>query len=296
MGWVERMNQALDYIEENLTEDIDLSQVARIACHSLSSLQRIFPVIAEVPLSEYIRRRKLTMAAFELTHSDIRIVDLSVKYGYDSPEAFARAFSGLHGVTPSAARTEGVHLKAYPRISFLLTLRGDTPMDYRIETREAFAVYGIEEIFTTENQENLKKIPLFWQEAVADGRVDRLASSIPASGPDENGRCPVNALCSYRETGGATFPYMLFALSGPNSKTEGYKKAVVPASTWAIFRSDTLTKETTAQVLQTLIRRVYTEWLTNAPYEQADGFDMEIYYTQGTKEWAEYWIRVQQKK
>ena len=95
MGWVERMNQALDYIEENLTEDVDLYQVARIACHSLSGLQRIFPVIAEVPLSEYIRRRKLTMAAFELTHSDIRIVDLSIKYGYDSPEAFARAFSFL---------------------------------------------------------------------------------------------------------------------------------------------------------------------------------------------------------
>ncbi len=296
MGWLERMNQALDYIEENLQGEVDLLKVAQIACQSLSGLQRFFSIVVDVSLSEYIRRRRLTLAAFELTHSDIKIIDLALKYGYDSPEAFARAFHGLHGVPPTTARGEGVHLKAYPRLSFLLTLKGDVPMDYRIQTKEAFVVYGIEGVFTTENQENFKAIPLFWQEVIKDGRFDKLAASIPAGHPNENGLCPINAICSYRETGGSTFPYMIFAFQTEGSRMDGFTKAVVPAATWAVFKSDTYRIEDTAKAVQALNRRVYTEWLPNAPYEQMEGFDMELYYGEGDKCWSEIWIRVKAKK
>lgn len=296
MDWLDRMNLALNYIEENLTGEIDLNQVARIACHSLSGLQRVFAIIAQAPLSEYIRRRRLTMAAFELTHTDIRVIDLALKYGYDSPEAFARAFSSLHGAPPSAARSQGVHLKAYPRLSFLLTIKGDEPMDYRIETRDAFAVYGIEGIFTMENGENFRAIPKFWGDAMADGRFEKLVASLPDAAPPIDGLGAVHALCSYRETGGSTFPYMIFAFEKPGCRMEGYTKVIVPAATWAAFRGPRHSQEETPQVLQALIRQVYTDWLPNAPYEQADGFDMELYYGQDHVCWEEYWIRVKSKK
>ena len=295
MGWLERMNRALDYIEENLQGEVDLLAVAKIACQSLSGLQRFFSIVVDVSLSEYIRRRKLTMAAFELTHSDVKVIDLALKYGYDSPEAFARAFHGLHGVTPSAARGEGVHLKAYPRLSFLLTLKGDVPMDYRIQTKEAFAIYGIEGVFTTENQENFKAIPRFWQEVMEDGRFDKLLASAPENRPNENGLCLINAICSYHETGGSTFPYMIFAFQTEGSRTEGFVKTIVPAATWAIFKSETYRIEDTAKAVQALNHRVYTEWLPNAPYEQVEGYDMELYYGEEDKCWSEIWIRVKPK-
>jgi len=296
MGWLERMNQALDYIEENLQGEVDLLVVARIACQSLSGLQRFFSIVVDVSLSEYIRRRRLTLAAFELTHSDIKIIDLALKYSYDSPEAFTRAFGSMHGVTPSAAREEGVHLKAYPRLSFLLTLKGDVPMDYRIETKETFAINGIEGIFTTENQENFRAIPRFWQDVMEDGRFDKLASSVPANHQSENCLCPINAICSYRETGGSTFPYMIFTFQTEGSRTEGFEKALVPAATWAIFKSETYHIEDTSKAVQGLNRRVFTEWLPNAPYEKVEGFDLEMYYGEGDKCWSEIWIRVKPKK
>lgn len=295
MGWLERMNSALDYIEENLQGEVDLPQVAKVACMSLSGLQRFFSIVTDMSLSEYIRRRKLTMAAFELTHSDIKVIDLALKYGYDSPEAFARAFHGLHGIAPSAARSEGVHLKAYPRLSFLLTLKGDAPMDYRIQTKEAFAVYGIEGIFTTENQENLRAIPRFWQETMDDGRFDKLLASMPQDRPNENGLGPIHAICGYRETGGSTFPYMIFAFQQEGCRTEGFTELIVPAATWAVFKSEIYRIEDTAKAVQSLIRRIYTEWLPNAPYEQVEGFDMELYFGENDVCWSEIWIRVKPK-
>ncbi|MDF2568072.1 MAG: hypothetical protein K0R90_1528, partial [Oscillospiraceae bacterium] len=145
MEWLENLNQAISYIEENLEEDIDLNRVSQIACCSTFHFQRMFSYIASVPLSEYIRRRRMTSAAFELQNSDIKVIDLALKYGYESPTSFARAFQSVHGVPPSAARTEGIHLKAYPRISFLITIRGDAEMNYKIEKKDAFRIVGVKE-------------------------------------------------------------------------------------------------------------------------------------------------------
>ena len=98
MTWFERMNNALDYIENNLDNDIDLNEIAQIACQSVSNFQRMFSIIADIPLSVYIRRRRLTLAALELQNTNIKIIDLALQYGYDSPEAFTRAFNVIHGV------------------------------------------------------------------------------------------------------------------------------------------------------------------------------------------------------
>ena len=122
MDWLQRMNNAINYIEDNLTNDIDFNEVAKVACCSVHHFQRMFSFITDVPLSEYIRRRRLTLAAFSLQKSDLKVIDISLQYGYESPEAFARAFQNMHGVTPTLARNAGVQLRAYPRISFQILI------------------------------------------------------------------------------------------------------------------------------------------------------------------------------
>ena len=143
MDSLEKMNEALNYIEENLVNDIDFKEVARLAFCSEYHFNRMFSFLVSVTLSEYIRRRRLTLAAFELNNSNIRIIDIAVKYGYNSPDSFARAFQVLHGITPSEARNNGQSLKAYPRMTFQLSVRGGSEMNYRIEEKDAFRIVGI---------------------------------------------------------------------------------------------------------------------------------------------------------
>jgi AraC family transcriptional regulator len=296
MDWLGRMNGAVSLIEENLTEDIDFEEVARMACCSSYHFQRMFSFITNIPLSEYIRRRRLTLAAFELQKSEIKIIDLAIKYGYDSPISFARAFQNQHGVTPSLARDKGVQLKAYPRISFQISLKGDVAMDYRIIKKDAFKVYGIEGIFTTENGENLKAIPKFWTDTLKEGRYDKLAKS--ANIENSKGQCTINAVCDYRKTGGNTFPYMLFAFMTDVSNADGYTVIDIPSATWAIFKSREHLIEETSEVFQDLSKRVYTEWLPTASYEKIDGHELEMYYEnpETGKFYCEAWIKVELKK
>ena len=295
MDWLNRLNRALDYIEENLSEQIDKQHIAKLACCSEFHFYRLFSFVSGIPLGEYIRHRRLTKAAFELQNSKIKIIDLALKYGYESPEAFTRAFQKLHGVTPTLARNEGISLKAYPRLTFHISIKGDVAMDYRIESKDGFTVYGIEEVFTSENGDNFKEIPMFWEQVIDDGRYDRLTESI--NNEQSKGLCPVNAICDYRRMEGNLFPYMLFAFRQENSNTNGYTVVDVPAAKWAIFKSKEYPVEETSAVIQDLIKRVYTEWLPTANYEKLDGYELEMYYEnlKTGKQYCETWIRVVEK-
>ena len=296
MDLLKKMNNALSYIEDNLLRNIDYAKVARLACCSVYNFQRMFSFITDVPLSEYIRRRRLTLAAFELQNSNIKVIDLALKYGYESPEAFTRAFQSIHGVTPTLARNMGVELKAYPRLSFHITIKGDVEMNYKIEKKEAFTIFGVEEIFTTENGENLKEVPKFWNEAMEKGILDKITKATGEDWNDKYGLCAVNAVCDYREIGGSKFPYMLCAFKTPKSATEGFTEVEVPAATWAIFTSEEHNIEETATAIQSLIKRVYTEWLPTAGYEKIDGYEFEMYYSkENGKYYTETWIRVDKK-
>jgi AraC family transcriptional regulator len=132
------MNHALSYIEEHLTEDVDIKTAAKIACCSEYHFKRMFSSLAGMPLSEYIRRRRLTLAAQELAVGTARVVDVAIKYQYDSPDAFARAFQAHHGVVPSQARLPGQILNAYSRVTFQLAIRGGNSVKYRIVEKDAF--------------------------------------------------------------------------------------------------------------------------------------------------------------
>jgi AraC family transcriptional regulator len=143
MDLLKNMNGAIQYIEENLADDIDFKEVARLAFCSEYHFKRMFSFLAGFSLSEYIRRRRLTLAAFELKDSNFKVIDVAMKYGYNSPDSFARAFQKLHGLTPSEARVNGHSLKAYPRMTFQLSIKGGNEMTYRIEEKEAFCIVGI---------------------------------------------------------------------------------------------------------------------------------------------------------
>jgi AraC-like DNA-binding protein/2-polyprenyl-3-methyl-5-hydroxy-6-metoxy-1,4-benzoquinol methylase len=135
LNWYERINEAFDYIEEYLDSSIDLDKVANIMCQSTVSFQRTFSIFMNISIYEYIRRRRMTLAAIELQTNSIKVIDVALKYGYESPESFTRAFKEIHGVSPSAARKKGASLNLFPRITFLLTIKGDIEMDYEMDNK-----------------------------------------------------------------------------------------------------------------------------------------------------------------
>lgn len=294
MDWLKKMNEALDYIEDNLNEEIDFAVVAKKACCSSYNFQRIFSFITDIPLAEYIRRRKLTNAAFELQNSDIKIVDLALKYGYDSPISFTRAFKSMHKITPNKAREQGTTLKAYPRLSFQITIKGVSEMNYRIETKPAFQVYGVEGVFKEEDASST--IPKFWTKFCENGDCDKILNSLGIDLTSTNGYGP-HAVCGYSETGNRTFPYMICVFKTPEAKTDGYKVIDVPEATWAIFTSEKHERNKVTKVTQSLNRRIYTEWFpNNSEFEQVSGYDFEIYKADDDKCYEEIWVRVKPKQ
>ncbi|HOP10635.1 MAG TPA: effector binding domain-containing protein [Oscillospiraceae bacterium] len=303
MDWLTRMNAALEYIEANLAGEIDSEIVAKKACCSSSNFQRIFSYITDLSLADYIRKRRLTQAAVELQSSDVKVIDLALKYGYESPVSFSRAFAAMHGVTPTAARAEGVTLKAFPRISFQITIKGETEMDYRIETKEAFQVFGIEEVFRSDGMfrfdgtgEPPKTPHELWDQCQSDGEYDRLVKNA-GEVPEFVGknRCRVHGICDYRKTPADTFPYMLCAFRGKDSDMSGYTVADIPAYTWAIFPSKLFDWNDVGSVINTLYKNFFSGWLATAEYEQADGLNLEVYGGDEKKGTVELWFAVRKK-
>lgn len=297
MDMLSKMNAALDYIEDNLTEEFDYSIIARQAGCSSYNFQRMFSFVTGVSLAEYIRRRRLTQAAVELQNSDTKIIDVAMKYGYDSPVSFARAFSNLHGVTPSEAKRHGVELKAYPRISFQISIKGEKEMNYRIETKEAFDIFGIETVASLSGEEGFTSPAQLWQECHQNGSYEELfqaAGDLPRFVAKD--LCKLHGAENYRKTEGNTFPYMLCAFVSENSKVEGYRVEHVPAQTYVIFPSEKFKwDEDFGNVLGNLQKRFYSEWLPTANYERVQGANFEIYGGDSEYGYIELWYPVRKR-
>jgi len=257
------MNRALTYIEEQLAEEIDYKAAARQAMCSEYHLKRMFSFLAGIPLSEYVRRRRLTLAAFELQHSPLRIIDIAVKYGYSSPDAFTKAFQLLHGVTPSEARVNGQPLKAFPRMTFQLTIRGGNEMNYRMEEKEAFRIAGIRKrvpiIFEGVNPE----IAAMWQslDMQTISRLKQLSNISPAGIISAS----VNFSEGRMEEKGELDHYIGVATT--QECPEPFSQLEVSAGTWAIFEAVGPFPDT----LQNVWGRIYSEWFPSSRYELVEG-------------------------
>ncbi len=273
MEWLERWNRAMDHIEENLAGEIRLDTAARIACCSSFHFQRMFSYMAGVPLSEYIRRRRMSAAAFALQRG-ARVIDLAMMYGYDSPTAFSRAFRSVHGVSPSGARDKGAPLKAYPRLSFRITIKGDTQMNYMIQEKDAFRVVGAKAHFDMNVEESFAKVPQFWAQTMQNGDFEKLCA-LPAKDP-----CGVLGVSTCMN--GRDFDYYI-AVATDAPAPDGLSEYMVPAATWAVFEC----VGPMPQAVQQLQTRIVSEWLPASGYEYADAPDIEV-YPQGDTQAADY--------
>ncbi|WP_454861666.1 AraC family transcriptional regulator [Peribacillus frigoritolerans] len=263
MDSLKNMNGAIKFIEENLTNEIDFKEVARLAYCSEYHFKRMFSFLAGISLSEYIRRRRLTLAAFELKNSNIKVIDIAIKYGYSSPDSFARAFQNLHGITPSEARSNGHSLKAYPPMSFQLSIKGGSEMNYRIEEKEAFHIIGIKKrvpiIFNGVNPE----IASMWK-SLDEKTINELKN---LSNVEPFGLLSASANFSEGrlEEKGELDHYIGSATTRecPDNLTQ----LNVDASTWAVFEAVGPFPET----LQNVWGRIYSEWFPSSNYEQREG-------------------------
>ena len=273
MEWLERLNQAVDHIEQNLAGNIELERLARIACCSPFHFQRMFSYIAGMPLSEYIRRRRMSAAAFALQQGG-KVIDIALTYGYDSPTAFSRAFRGVHGISPSGARRRGAPLKAWPRISFRITIKGDTEMNYRIEERDAFRIVGAKAHFDMALEESFAQVPQFWAQTMQSGMAQAICA-LPVREP--YGLLGVSACMDGRD-----FDYYI-AMATDAPAPEGMAEYTVPACTWAMFEC----VGPMPQAMQQLQTRIVSEWLPSSGYEYADAPDIEV-YPEGNTQSADY--------
>ena len=264
MEWLERLNKSVDYIEENLGDVISYRQAAQIACCSTYHYQRMFSYIAGIPLSEYIRRRRMTVAAFELQNNDVKVIDMALKYGYDSPTSFNRAFQSVHGISPSRVRREGVSLKAFSRIVFNISIKGDAEMNYKIEKKENIRIVGVKEHFKMDVEESFAKVPLFWQRTIESGMIPQLCQLL--------NQAPCGLLGVSACMDGEDFDYYI-AVATDKPAPEGTFEYTIPAATWAVFECI----GAMPQAIQDLQKRIISEWLPMSGYEYANAPDIEVY-------------------
>lgn len=283
MEWIECLNNAINYIEEHLEDEIDYEQIAKIACCSTFHFQRMFSYMVNVPLSEYIRRRRMTMAAVDLQNTNEKVIDIALKYGYSSPTAFNRAFQGVHGITPSQAREKGVLIKAFPPISFKITIKGDVEMNYKIEQRDSFRIIGVAQPLHKEIEKNFEIVPQMWQRVAESGTVEKLVSMMDSKPMGVLGVSACNEEEKWKY-------YIAVASNKPIDKE--FEEYIVPASTWAIFYGEGAMPYS----IQELEKRIITEWLPTSGYEYANAPDIEVYLSPDPENARfEVWIPVVKK-
>jgi len=261
MDWLEPMNAAIDYIESHLTDEISYDRAAQIACCSTYHFQRMFSYITKIPLSEYIRRRRLTLAAMELQNGDCKVIDIAIKYGYDSPEAFCRAFKKQHGATPISARDKGVTLKAYQKMTFSIYIKGDVEMNYRIEKCGAFELCGLSAVM-----KNGLTPPKFITQIHKSGKLTKLYEDL---GIDT--KSLIFALHDFKDD---TFSYMIGHYMPKDGAPEGYDVLSVPASSWVVFTSPEKLGADPAEQCKQAWSQV-CGWFSISEYEHAPGPELE---------------------
>lgn len=294
MDWIDKMNSVISYIEDNLDSDIGFEKIARVAGCSSYHFQRMFSFITDIPLSEYIRRRRMTLAAYELQNSDIKIIDIAIKYGYNSPNSFTRAFQNMHGVTPSTARKTSVQLKAYPRISFQISIQGDVEMNYKIVEAKESKLFGTSIEVSFINGNGYEDIDEYIKNSWQSGLRERIRAAA-GYGPESinNNKLLGIALYGFKEDG--TYRFMLTAEYPPKGVTKEFEVLDIPEATWVVFCTSCDEDEELDTV--TKIWKRLPEWFQATGYElKADIPELEKCYRTGSGYMAEVWVPIYKNK
>lgn len=279
MEWVRSLNKAIDYIEGHLSDEISCEKIAEHIYISSYHFQRAFSLLTGMTVGEYVRNRRLSLAGQELSLSDVKVIDVALKYGYETPESFSKAFSRFHGITPNQARAEGSALKSFNRLVIKIRLEGGSIMDYRIINRDAFKVVAKTKLFTAETC--FSEIPKFWTEYFSEGLHKKVCGDI--------------GLCEQEKTGCKEFRYGIGCEYSAGAEVpDGFEIITIPAYTWAVFKC----VGPMPKSIQDMWDRIYSEWLPQAEYELISDCDMEV-YTDGDNQSADYeseiWIPVKRK-
>jgi len=284
------LNNALEYIEKNLDSELNIDDVSKAACSSRYHFQRVFYALTGFTVTQYIKNRRLTLAAEELVSTDKRVIDIALKYGYENPEAFAKAFKRLHGKSPSALKKLNEQIKAFPKISFQISIKGEHEIIYRIVEREHFKVFGAEFITTVNNDAAYEEIPKFINKIFENGTCDRI---------NEISGNPKGTLLSgfhygFKEDG--TRKYIM-GNEMPEADTQNeFTILEIPKLTWAVFEGNG-TKPNNL-IIQDVWRRIYSEWFPSSGFEQVKGpcIEKNFWNDKQNEYRCEVWIPVKRKK
>ena len=291
MNWIQGIQRAIDYVEENITEEIDFDEAAKRAYSSPFHFQRVFGILCGMPLGDYIRMRRLSLAGEELSRGNVKIIDIAIKYGYDTPESFSRAFTRFHGIAPSEAK-HGGKVKIFTPLSVKLTLTGGKKMDYRIEKRDAFKVVcKRKRVGKPQSANATQDITAMWREFAMDGTMDRIVACMPQN-PVMKG---LLGICFSSELDSKQFPYGIGVEYDGRKVDDDLEIVTVPANTYAVFTS----KGKMPDAFIDTYNRIVTEFFPqSAQYEYAENVEFEVYSSADTSNpdyQCEIWIAVKEK-
>ncbi|MGH4051887.1 MAG: AraC family transcriptional regulator [Clostridium sp.] len=287
MNFIQSLQRAIDYMEEHILEPITYEDVAKNVYMSSYHFHRTFSLVTGITANEYIRNRRLSMAGQELSISDAKVIDIALKYGYDSPESFTKAFTRFHDITPNLARRAGMKLKSFNRLLIKIKLEGGTVMDYRIEKREAFKLLAKVAKFRNESisEEGNTEIPDFWKECGKNGTFDVLKQN--ASKHYIYGACaPISKESTH-------FDYGIGMEYTGGSVPEGYTIWEVTPTLWAVFKCIGETEDCIGEIWG----KIFSEFLPGSEYSILDDTDFELYSQESNVDcFCEIWIPVEKKK
>ena len=285
MDWTRAIRDAVDFMEQHMTEEITMADVAAHVNVSPFYFQKGFTILCGYSMTEYMRNRRLALAGEELLTSDVTVMELAMRYGYDSPDSFTKAFTRFHGHAPSTVRRDRTMLKAFAPLRVSISLKGGYAMDYRITKKEAFTVLAASKEFGYENAK--RNIPAYWQEHYASGKGKYV--------------CGMFGINIDPEMGNERFEYLIADVYNPSVDVpEGLVVRTIPAFTWAVFPC----KGVLSQTMQDVNTKVFSEWLPALQeYEFAAGYCVEMYdapdkYPDGVEDenyYAEIWIPIRKK-
>ncbi|WP_130807889.1 AraC family transcriptional regulator [Senegalia massiliensis] len=286
MDFLQNLQKAIDYMEDNILESITYEDVAKHIYMSSYHFHRTFSLVTGITSNEYIRNRRLSMAGQELSLSNSKVIDIALKYRYSSPESFTKAFTRFHGITPSMAKRVGTKLKSFNRLVIKIKLEGGTIMDYRIEKREEFKLLAKVRKFRNESisEEGNTEIPDFWQECGANGTFDTLKQN--TTNNDIYGVCaPISKESKY-------FDYGIGMEFNGESIPDGYAIWDVKPTLWAVFKCI----GETADCIGSTWERIFSEFLPSSEYTMIDDTDFELYSEDFKSNcFCEIWIPVEKK-
>jgi len=289
---LKQLNAAIEYIEANLCAEFDLNAAAGIACVTADSFTRFFSYMTGMTLTEYVRRRRLTIAAQELRSSKAPVIDIAMKYGYDSAAAFSRAFTKQHGITPSAYRKNGGSLKVYPPASFHIMIKGATEMDFRIIELEDTVVYGVSQPYEGQGYKTREELRhSMWSEDLDD---------IPGRLCEGRWNQPGNTAYDGIWYGIWQDGKYMIARAAADTKTDRLETRKLPAGTYAAFK--TVCGGLAWEEFPKLFQLIFDSWLPASAYRQKYDLAVEVLHLwtdhdlRQKNRYYEVWIPVELKE